>query len=314
MQNGFGLLLFVAWSLVPIATEAQSGETSRTRIVLDSQPVTVLRLARHVSTTIVLPEAVNAIVVGDPNLFQAEHSPNEPFLVFVKPVASNAPDSTLLISTIHGRRFIFFLTTGSVDLSAPDLLVICRVSGIRFIDQTFPTALIAETVALTNNTQGQPTVDEDTPLDSSDILGLDKLVQRQSGRVFPKLYGEGIRVGIGETFERGGRLIVSFSVFNSGSSPVELVPPQVQLAGQITSGIIRRRSRWFTVQQLLIDVYRMTRRRLDPGDRVDGLVVFERPTIKQSHEQLLLQIADSAAVDRPVLSPIYYRQTNGLEK
>ena len=91
---------------------------------------------------------------------------------------------------------------------------------------------------------------------------------------------------------------------------MEVLPPQVQLAGQISSGILRRHSRWFTVQQLPIDAYRITGRRLIPGQRVDGLVVFERPATKQSNEQLVLQLADSAAVDRPVLSPINYRQNN----
>jgi hypothetical protein len=48
----------------------------------------------------------------------------------------------------------------------------------------------------------------------------------------------------------------------------------------------------------------MSRRRLGPGERADGVVVFRRPSFKQSNETLLLQIADSGAVDRPALAPI----------
>jgi len=33
-------------------------------------------------------------------------------------------------------------------------------------------------------------------------------------------------------------------------------------------------------------------------------VVFERPSFKQSNETVLLQMADSGAVDRPALAPI----------
>jgi hypothetical protein len=128
-----------------------------------------------------------------------------------------------------------------------------------------------------------------------------------------KLYGDGIRVGIGQVAEDGSRLIVSFSVMSSRSEPAELVPPQVQLSGQTKSGIFRR-TRWTTVQQLPVESYRMSQRRLDPGGRIDGVVVFERPPIKQSTEKLLLQIADSAAVDQPTLAPISFRQTTPLEK
>lgn len=109
--------------------------------------------------------------------------------------------------------------------------------------------------------------------------------------------------------EDEARLIVSFSVINRESDKVELVPPQVQLAGQTKSGIFRR-ARWTTVQQLPVQAYRITQRTLAPGERVDGVAVFEGPAIKQSTENLMLQIADAAAIDRPTLAPIHFRATN----
>ena len=39
-------------------------------------------------------------------------------------------------------------------------------------------------------------------------------------------------------------------------------------------------------------------------ERTDGVVVFGRPSFKQSNETLFLQIAESGAVDRPALAPI----------
>jgi len=50
--------------------------------------------------------------------------------------------------------------------------------------------------------------------------------------------------------------------------------------------------------------YRLSRRRLGPGERADGVVVFERPPYKQSTETLMLQMAEAGAVDRPALAPI----------
>ena len=66
----------------------------------------------------------------------------------------------------------------------------------------------------------------------------------------------------------------------------------------------------------------LTSRALIPDDRqgraafvarADGVVVFERPAIKQSTERLFLQIADSAAIDQPALAPINFRQTTLME-
>src|SRR5206468_12248735 len=94
--------------------------------------------------------------------------------------------------------------------------------------------------------------------------------------------------------------------------PIVRAPPKVQLAGQTKPGILKG-TRWTTVQQLPVQSYRVSHRRLNPGDRVDGVVVFERPPIKQSTEGVLLQIADSAAVDQPTLVPIDFRQTKPLE-
>jgi hypothetical protein len=48
----------------------------------------------------------------------------------------------------------------------------------------------------------------------------------------------------------------------------------------------------------------MGRRRIGPGERADGVVVFNRPPFKQSNETLFLQMAETGGVDRPALAPI----------
>ena len=57
-----------------------------------------------------------------------------------------------MISTVAGRQFIFMLKNiGSVaqdSLPSVDLFVNCRPAGVFFIEDTFPTALVSETLNL----------------------------------------------------------------------------------------------------------------------------------------------------------------------
>jgi len=305
------LLIILSGSLAAQTANTRIDKTART--IFEGQPAT-LRLAPHLTTTIRLPEPVNSVIVGDSSLFQAEYSPNEPLLVFAKPITATAAESNLVISTTHGRQFVLSLksvgSSAADATSVVDLFVNCRAAGIFFIDETYPSALISETLDLANT--AVPNLGNDSADFNSagaDPFQLDDLVSRQRQQPLRNLYGDGIRVGIGQVLEHGSRLIVSFSVVNAGSETIELVPPQVQLAGQTKSGMLRR-TRWNTVQQLPVDVFRISDRRLKPRGRVDGAVVFERPTIKQSTEGLFLQIADSAAVDQPTLAPISFRAPN----
>ena len=306
--------------ILPASLAAQTNKTrtwNATTMVFEARPAT-LRLAPHVTTTIRLPEPINSVILGDSNLFQAEYSANEPLLVFAKPITANIAQTNLVISTTRGRQFVLLLrsigTSADEGESGVDLLVTCQAAGVRFIDDTFAAALISETVNL--RSAALPLVRPDGSDLTSEIeggLALDEIVSRQQQQTIDKWNGDRIHVGIGQVREHGSRLIVSFSVINSASEPIELVPPQVQLAGQTKAGILRN-AQWTTVQQLAVNTYRISHQRLDPGKRADGVVIFERPSIKQSTETLLLQIADSAAVDQPVLAPINFRQTNFVEK
>ena len=308
------LLAVLAGSLAAQTKSARNGTASKN--VFEGQPASV-RLAPRVTTTIRLPEAVNSVALGDSNLFQAEYSPNEPLLVFVRTTAAVFAQTNLVISTVRGRQFVLLLkgvgASASGNEPGADLLVNCHVAQVRFIDETFPSALISETVNL-NPAPRLATTNESTSASESESgLILDEILSQQRSRKIEKLHGDRIRVGVGEVSEDGSRLIVPFSVTSSKSEPVQLLPPQIQLSGQTKSGMFRR-TRWTTVQQVPIEIYRLSRRRLNTGERVDGVVIFERPAIKQSKETLMLQIADSAAVDQPTLAPISFRQAKPLEK
>jgi hypothetical protein len=143
---------------------------------------------------------------------------------------------------------------------------------------------------------------------------IDELLDRQRRAPVPVLYGqrtgisspgqELIRAGVSEVIDRGSTVVVLFSALNAEDHAVELMPPQIQLGGMNKTGKIIRKSRWSIAEQLPVTDFRMSRRRLGPGERADGVVAFQRPSFKQSNETLFLQMAESGAVDRPALAPI----------
>ena len=95
-----------------------------------------------------------------------------------------------------------------------------------------------------------------------------------------------------------------FSLVNTSKHAILIMPPQVQLGGKTKTGKVVKHDRWSTAEQLPVTDFRLSRRRVGPQERADGVVVFERPPYKQSNEQLFLQLAESGAVDRPALAPI----------
>ena len=145
--------------------------------------------------------------------------------------------------------------------------------------------------------------------------GLDALLERQRQAPLPVLYGEKpgivppgteiLKTGVSEVIDHGKEVVVLFSVVNLQKHAVELMPPQVQLGGKIRKGkIVHHIVSSLASEQQPVEDFRMSRRRVGPGERADGVLVFRRPTFKQSTETLLLQMADSGAVDRPALAPI----------
>src|SRR5205814_8466549 len=151
MRKILYLLILLSGSL-SAQTENTRNRTGSKR-VFEGQPASI-RLAPHVTTTIRLPEAVNSVVLGDSNRFQAEYSPKEPLLVFARPTAPEIAETNLVISTVFGRQFILILKSLGVSTdqgqAGVDLLVTCEASAVRFIEETFPPGLISETLNLSS--------------------------------------------------------------------------------------------------------------------------------------------------------------------
>ena len=95
--------------------------------------------------------------------------------------------------------------------------------------------------------------------------------------------------------------MISYSILNSSNQPVEIVPPQIQITGRKATKKKKKEGKGIISDQLEIRDYRLSTTRLEPGERADGVVVFDRPNFKESTEKLFLQIAQADQVDRPDL-------------
>src|SRR3989442_10950537 len=143
------LLILLSGSLSAQTQNAQNRNGSKR--VFEGQPASI-RLAPHVTTTIRLPEAVNSVVLGDSNRFQAEYSPKEPLLLFARPTAPDIAETNLVISTVFGRQFILILKSLGVSTdqsqAGADLLVTCQAAQVHFIEETILSGLVSETLNL----------------------------------------------------------------------------------------------------------------------------------------------------------------------
>jgi hypothetical protein len=345
------MLLGFGCSSAALAQSQQVQPQIVTRAELQGR-VTAVEVAARFVTAIRVPETVNSVVVGDPANFQVEHSEREPQLVFVKVLTTKPAQTNLLISTAKGKQTsVLLVSRGTPDDVEPvkvDFLVKYETPrGFLVQPAGYPFPLVGETVLLSQHeadmgnprqarTQPSPSTKgalvADTGTEMCGSCGsagetvaddLDRLLDRQERAPLPPLYGERItidsdegdriRAGVSEVIDFGQRVIVLFSIVNPTKQTILLMPPQVQLAGRTKSGKLIRRSQWSTADQLPVLDSRLTHRRLGPGERADGLVVFERPPYKQSNEMLLLQIAESGAVDRPALVPVGFGVSTSTE-
>lgn len=323
------------WAAAMIAQTAQVDPQILTRTAADGR-VTVLEIAAHFVTAVRLPEAVNSVVVGDPALFQVEYSEHEPELVFIKALTRGPAETNLLVSTTRGRQISLLLVSeGSAPGRAKvDFLVRYKPSGGFLVErETVPAPLVGESASLSKIPLAQSNFRAVVPGFAPALLGsasasstageapgenklesLDQLLDRQKQSPLPELFGERmegentkgdrLRAGISEVIDGGQQVVVLFSVVNTSKHAILLMPPQIQLGGKNKSGRLVKHDRWSTAEQLPVMDFRLSRRRIAPKERADGVVVFERPPYKQSNETLFLQMAESGAVDRPALAPI----------
>jgi len=302
----------------------------RSNVIADERIATI-DLTPHFVTTIRAPEPVTAVVIGDPSLFQVEHSEHEPELVFLKSLDEKSARSNLLISTTGGRQFAFLLVNHGQQANSSKVDFLFRYlprTGFFIEPEPLPSALVPQTRELPPS-HAVPTArfdhgDFSSQPNQPDPKSLDALLERQKRARMPILYGQQsqtdepkrdrLRAGISEVIDGGQQVVVLFSVVDSSRRPILLMTPQVQLGGKEKTGWLIKHEHWSTAEQLAVIDFRLSRRRIGPGERADGVVEFERPPYKRSSETLFLQMADSGAVDKPALVPIGFGVSFNMEE
>src|SRR5437899_13025409 len=158
------------WLSLLILTVAASAQVTTIDPQVRSKPtadhkIMTIELAAHFVTTIRVPEPVNSVVVGDPALFQVEHSEHEPELVFVKSLNEENAQSNLLISTARGRQISFLLVNHGEGANSSKVDFLFRYqagSGFLIEPDVLPFALVSQTTPLQKPTNAPATAPDTT--------------------------------------------------------------------------------------------------------------------------------------------------------
>ena len=292
------MILHLMVGCVLAQTESSTVVPKITTVPIEEGAVTVLHLGVGYTTSVRLPDEISSVVLGNPASFKAEHSETEPRLVFLKPITTQPAESNALITTKSGQEISLHLINSgqAAGNSTVDFLVeYRRPQGVLISSSGTQSFLIPE---LRPVLQAGP-VSPATPAERQDVIARE--LEQQIAISTPVWQGKELLAAVGETREREHQTILRFSVLNNSRRVIELLPPQIEFSG--TAGH-KKGGRWIKAEPVAISDYRMTTRRLAPGERADGVVVFERPTFKESSESMQLLLAEAGQIDRPILLPV----------
>ena len=279
------------------------------QLAISASTVTDLHLKPLFTTTIRLPEPVTSVAVGAPTLFEVEHSDEEPHLVFVKPTSKSAVTSNLVIALQSGQEISMrLLSDGSEGTSPVDFVVNYQPR------QSF---LIGSTDAVT----ALPTGTTHPSAPEKKVSLIDQVMDDQSNIATPawvpglnkgaknpdrKTPGKPMLAALGDVHQHGPDMLVAYSALNTTDHWIEVLPPQIELNSPNvdTDRKKDKKKHEILAEQVPIKDFRLSGRRLAPGERADGAVEFNRPGFKQSKDRLLLQLATASEVDDPVLLQI----------
>ena len=291
--------------LVPLQIHATDAVVSGrvVSITINPREITVLHLRPGFESTIRMPEEVTSVILGSPGEFKAEHNEGEPNFIYVKPITKDPAQSNLLIATKSGQHVSLELVSDGVGVSDPprpvDFLIEYDSQRSFLIpSELSPLAVVSSDSGAIGN---GPVVANRKPKQFS---ALDDEFERQARVNTPrwmKWDGKQIETSIGDMRQWNNESVISYSILNASDSPVEIIPPQIQVAGRKAAKKKKKEGKGIISDQLEIRDYRLSTTRLEPGERADGVVIFDRPNFKQSTEKLFLQIAQADQVDQPVL-------------
>ena len=74
-------------------------------------------------------------------------------------------------------------------------------------------------------------------------------------------------------------MLVAYSVRNQSDHWIEVLPPQVEISSPGAREEVKKKAKKQVVlaEQVPVDGFRVSGRRLAPGQRIDGVVTFARP-------------------------------------
>jgi len=250
-------------------------------VLINSGEVTPLHLRPEFDSVIHMPEEVTSVVLGSPESFKAEHNEGEPTYVYVKPITRNPAVSNLMIATKSGVHVTLeLISEGSATPGtgqAVDFLLEYRARR-SFLLTPAPISISSEASAR----QAKPVVSEPASLPAN-ASALDEEYFEQmriNAPAWTQWEGNQIETSIGEVRQWNNQVVVSYSVLNHSDQPVEILPPQIQITGRRRKK--KREGKGVTSDQLEIREFRLSKTRLEAGERADGVAVYDRPNFKQS--------------------------------
>jgi hypothetical protein len=293
--------------LIPLhlgATDTPVGARVAT-ITINPREVTVIHLRPEFESTIRMPEEITSVILGSPREFKAEHSEGEPEYVYVKPITKEPAESNLLIATKSGQHVTLELVSDGAAVPSEtqpvDFLVEYRIARSFLIaaDSSVPATPITpdnEPDRRASKVRPHSAVE---PLSSLD----EEFVQQQrvNSPKWTKWEDKQIETSIGDMRQWSNQTVIAYSILNNSETPVEIVPPQIQIAGRRATKKKKKEGKGIISDQLEIRDFRLSTTRLEPGERADGVVLFDRPNFKESTEKLFLEIAQADEVDHPIL-------------
>lgn len=265
-----------------------------TSLSMEPDTVTVVHLADGYATSVKVPEEISSVVIGNPAKFRAEHSEAEPRLVFLKPTTELQCESNALITTKSGKEInLYLVSRGKANASTRvDFFVEYRRPEGFGASEDRQSFLIPETQSLSPERSIEPSRKS---IEAQDVIGEE--LEKQKRLPSPRWEGTELLGAVGRSIRKENQTILGFSILNSSNRVIEVLPPQLELSSTGRGNGVKQ----IKAEPLAVSKYHMTTQMLLPGQRADGVLVFERPTFKESAERLQLQIVDAARVDRPLL-------------
>jgi len=281
--------------------KAQQVDPAIVDLPISASTVTDVHLHPFFTTTIRLPDAVTSVAVGAPTLFKVEHSADSPRLVFIKPTTAAIATSNLIISLQSGQEISLRLLSEGANGRTPVDFVVNYEPRQSFL------------IGSTDEGAGSSATDPDP---TAKLSAIDLALKQQSQVASPDWstgnsnnardsdrtdLGKPILGALGTVEERGPVMLAAYSIENASDHWIEVLPPQVELRGPNLDASKKKRKDQVLADEVPVAGYRLSARRLAPGERADGAVEFSRPSFKQSADHLVLELGTASAVDHPLL-------------